>query len=62
MATATAEYKNLMEKELPGFNKSMAEHGVTPLSAVVPPVAGVRGNVGNPGDADPDADDDSGNL
>jgi hypothetical protein len=28
----------------------------------VPPVAGVRGNVGNPGDTDPDSDDDNGNL
>jgi hypothetical protein len=60
LATATAEYHNLMEKEIPGFNKSLAEHGVTPLSAAVPPATGVRGNFGNPGD--PDSDDDSGNL
>jgi hypothetical protein len=49
-----------MEKEIPGFNKSLAEHGVTPLSAVVPPMTGVRGNFGNP--SDPDSDDDSGNF
>ncbi len=36
MATATADYRNLMDKDLPGFNKSLAEHGVTPLSAVIP--------------------------
>jgi hypothetical protein len=60
LATATAEYHNLMDKELPGFNKSLAEHGVTPLSAVVPPATGARGNVANPGDAS-DPDDDSGN-
>jgi photosystem II stability/assembly factor-like uncharacterized protein len=62
LATATAEYKNLMEKEVPGFNRSMSEHGITPLNAAVPPAAGVRGNVGNPGDTDPDSDDDSGGL
>ena len=60
LATATAEYHNLMEKEIPGFNKSLTDHGVTPLSANVPPVAAVRGNFGNP--SDPDSDDDSGNL
>jgi len=61
LAAATAEYHNLMEKEVPGFNRSMAEHGVTPLSAAAGPAGATRGNAANPSDPD-DPDDDSGNL
>jgi hypothetical protein len=58
LATATAEYRNLMDKEVPGFNRAMGEHGLIPLSAHVPPVAGANGDVANPNDPD----DDGGNL
>jgi hypothetical protein len=58
LATATAEYRNLMDKEVPGFNRAMGEHGITPLSATIPPVAAVQGSAASSGDPD----DDSGNL
>ncbi|HTS11775.1 MAG TPA: hypothetical protein VMH00_06630 [Candidatus Limnocylindrales bacterium] len=36
LATAKADYGNLYEKELPAFNRSLAEHGVTPMVAADP--------------------------
>jgi photosystem II stability/assembly factor-like uncharacterized protein len=35
LAAATADYHALMDKELPAFNHSLADKGVTPLSAVI---------------------------
>jgi photosystem II stability/assembly factor-like uncharacterized protein len=39
LTAAAADYKALMEKELPAFNKSLVEHGVSPLVAAIPPPA-----------------------
>jgi hypothetical protein len=39
LTAAAAEYKTLMEKDLPAFNKSLMEHGITPLVAEIPPPA-----------------------
>jgi photosystem II stability/assembly factor-like uncharacterized protein len=39
LTAAKAEYKTLMEKDVPGFNRSLAEKGVTPLAATMPPAA-----------------------
>lgn len=52
LTAATADYRNFMDKEMPAFNHSLAEHGVTPLSAVVPVPAPARGDAANPGDPD----------
>lgn len=52
LATATADYRNLLDKEMPAFNRSLAEHGVTPLSAVVPVPVTSKGDSANPGDPD----------
>lgn len=32
LTAAQADYRNLMDKEIPAFNHSLAEHGVTPLA------------------------------
>jgi photosystem II stability/assembly factor-like uncharacterized protein len=37
LATAKAQYGDLMQKELPQFNRSLAEQGVTPLVSQLPP-------------------------
>ena len=37
LASATEDYKKLMDQQLPAFNRSLEQQGVTPLSAVVPP-------------------------
>jgi len=34
--TAKTDYRNVMDKELPAFNRSLAEHGVIPVTAVRP--------------------------
>ena len=34
---AKAQYRDLIQKELPAFNRSLAEHGVTPLVSQMPP-------------------------
>jgi photosystem II stability/assembly factor-like uncharacterized protein len=39
LAAAKAQYRDLMEKELPQFNRSLAEQGVTPLVSQLPPAA-----------------------
>lgn len=39
LGTATAEYRNLMDKEVPAFNRSLGGHGITPLANVVPALA-----------------------
>ncbi|HUK31474.1 MAG TPA: hypothetical protein VLV89_10195 [Candidatus Acidoferrum sp.] len=39
LTAATADYRNLMDKDLPAFNKSLLEHGVSPLVATIPPPA-----------------------
>ncbi len=36
LATSTAEYRNLMDKEVPAFNRSLGGHGITPLASTVP--------------------------
>ncbi len=36
LTAAKADYRNLMEKELPAFNRSLAARGVTPLVAAIP--------------------------
>ena len=40
LTTAKADYKNLMDKDVPAFNKSLAEHGVIPLAAAIPAQTG----------------------
>ena len=43
LASASAEYRTLMKKDLPAFNRALAENGVTPLVAAVPaPGSGVE--------------------
>jgi len=37
VAAAQAEYRNLMEKNVPAFNRSLAGHGMIPLAASIPP-------------------------
>ena len=36
LTSAKSDYANLFEKELPAFNRSLAEHGITPAVAVQP--------------------------
>jgi photosystem II stability/assembly factor-like uncharacterized protein len=40
LAAAQADYHSLLEKDLPAFNHSLAEHGAVPLTAIVPPADG----------------------
>jgi hypothetical protein len=43
LAQAEGDYKNLMEKEVPAFNKTLLEHKVTPIVATgAPPAAEPR--------------------
>lgn len=45
LASAKADYQNLISKDIPAFNRSLAEHGVIPVTAVSPaPDAGAGGN------------------
>jgi photosystem II stability/assembly factor-like uncharacterized protein len=46
LTAATADYRSLMDKDLPAFNKALSEHGVTPLVATIPPPAEVNGTAG----------------
>ncbi len=46
LAAATAEYRSLMDKDLPAFNKSLSEHGVTPLVATIPSAAEMKDAAG----------------
>ncbi len=39
LTAAAADYRVLLEKDLPAFNQSLVEHGVTPLVATIPPPA-----------------------
>ena len=39
LASATTEYKTLMDKDVPAFNRLLSEKGVTPVSASLPPPA-----------------------
>lgn len=36
LTAVQTDYRNLIEKEIPGFNRSLAGHGITPLTAGVP--------------------------
>ncbi len=36
--TAKSDYKDLIDKSLPAFNRALAEHGITPMVAVEPAV------------------------
>ncbi|HKV29140.1 MAG TPA: hypothetical protein VJN90_12790 [Candidatus Acidoferrales bacterium] len=36
LASAKADYQSLMSKDIPAFNRSLAEHGVIPVTAVGP--------------------------
>jgi len=47
LAVAQAEYRNLMGKEVPAFNRSLAEHGMTPLAASIPSAPAVAGENGS---------------
>jgi photosystem II stability/assembly factor-like uncharacterized protein len=47
MHAAESDYRNLLEKDLPAFNHSLAEHGIVPLSAVAPAQPDA-GEVSNP--------------
>jgi hypothetical protein len=40
LASAKSDYGNLFDKELPAFNRSLAEHGITPAVATQSPAAG----------------------
>ncbi len=39
LTKAEGDYKNLMEKEVPAFNKTLMEHKVTPIVATGEPPA-----------------------
>jgi photosystem II stability/assembly factor-like uncharacterized protein len=52
LAAATAEYRTLMDKDLPAFNRSLADHGVTPLIAAIPVSSADKGDTGEPQDHD----------
>ena len=52
LAAATAEYRTLMDKDLPAFNRSLADHGVTPLTAAIPVSSTDKGDTGEPQDHD----------
>jgi hypothetical protein len=36
LAAASAEYQTLIKTDIPAFNRSLSEHGVIPLAAVIP--------------------------
>ncbi|HEV2222574.1 MAG TPA: hypothetical protein VGR84_06190 [Candidatus Acidoferrales bacterium] len=45
LASAKADYQSLINKDIPAFNRSLAEHGVIPVTAVSPaPNVGAGGN------------------
>jgi len=46
LATAETDYKSLMSKDIPAFNRSLAEHGVIPVTAVRPAGDGEGGSAG----------------
>lgn len=39
LSEATADYQNLMTQELPAFDRTLTQQGITPLTAAMPPVA-----------------------
>ncbi|HEV2222973.1 MAG TPA: hypothetical protein VGR84_08225 [Candidatus Acidoferrales bacterium] len=39
LSEATADYQNLMTQQVPAFDRSLAQQGITPLTAALPPVA-----------------------
>ncbi|HEV2618241.1 MAG TPA: hypothetical protein VGU63_16700 [Candidatus Acidoferrales bacterium] len=43
LAEATADYQHLMTQEVPAFDRSLTQQGVTPLTAALPPVGSVEG-------------------
>src|SRR5579863_1042530 len=47
LAAATTEYRGLMDKDLPAFNRSLAEHGVSPLVAAIPVSNSEKGDAGD---------------
>lgn len=47
LSAAQSEYKNLLEKDLPAFNHSLADHGIVPLSGAASQQPG-EVEVGNP--------------
>ncbi len=47
LASVTTEYRALMDKEIPSFNRSLADHGVTPLSAAIPVSAEDKSDAGD---------------
>lgn len=40
LSEATADYQNLMTQQVPAFDRSLAQQGITPLTAAMPPVTG----------------------
>jgi hypothetical protein len=47
LTAAKAEYKNLIEKDVAAFNRSLAEKGVTPLAFAIPPMTAPATAEGN---------------
>ncbi|MGB7023333.1 MAG: hypothetical protein WBD73_05990 [Candidatus Acidiferrales bacterium] len=41
LSEATADYQNLMTQELPAFDRTLTQQGITPVTAAMPPVAAV---------------------
>ena len=39
LSEAAADYQNLMTQQVPAFDRSLAQQGITPLTAALPPVA-----------------------
>src|SRR5579872_4520050 len=39
LSEATADYQNLMTQQLPAFDRTLTQQGITPLTAAMPPVA-----------------------
>ena len=40
LADAQSSYQNLIEKELPAFNRALLDKGITPIAFVRPPDSG----------------------
>jgi len=45
LSAVQTEYHTLIEKEVPAFNRKLADHGITPITAAVPVAAAKHGNL-----------------
>ena len=52
LTAARADYNNLMQNEIPAFNRAMSEHGVMPLTPVVPVKSGKAPDASDKSDGD----------